>query len=606
MHISEGQIKPRFELFMVYLEGPDGGLSRGPGGTIMAMKKGTYVLLIVLFFILLAGAGFFFLFVTELGTPAAQVPGRAYVEVNLSGSVEEVAPPDILSALLLRAKPLTVYDFWMNMRKAAVDDRVQAVLLRLSMLQCDWAKASELRDAILQFRRSGKKVTVYIEEAPEFDMEYYVATACDRIVLHPLGWLGVKGIGGYVPFFKGALDKLGVRAEFEHVEEYKTAYNIFTEKGFTPAHKEEMESLYSDIFSEYVRTAAKARGKSEAEFRTLINQGFFQGDQAKKAGLVDACLYEDELQRLLADAGRPLGRVRFEEYTRVKSASLGLETGRKVALIYGVGTIMTGESYSQIMGGSTVARWIRAARQDSSIAAIVFRVDSPGGSSVGSDVIWREIFLAKQVKPVVVSMSDVAGSGGYWISMAATRIVAQPQTLTGSIGVLAGKFSVAGLLDKLGITAEKLTFGDRADVFSPFRPFTAEEKKVLKDQILWTYIQFLTRVAEGRNMTKADVDKVGRGRIWTGRQAKDLKLVDELGGFTVALGLAKKLASIPPDEEVQLVIWPKRLTFWQSFFGAPDLGINLKSTAGIEKALEAARLMERTGIWAIMPFWIKP
>jgi protease-4 len=277
-----------------------------------------------------------------------------------------------------------------------------------------------------------------------------------------------------------------------------------------------------------------------------------------------------------------------------------------VALVYGVGTIMTGESVAQVMGGSTVARWIRTARQDSSIAAIVFRVDSPGGSSVGSDVVWREVFLAKQQKPVVVSMSDVAGSGGYWIAMAATKIVAQPQTLTGSIGVLAGKFSLAGLLDKLGISAEKLTFGEKADIFSPFRPFTAEEKKVLKDQILWTYDQFLAKVADGRQMTKEEVNQVGRGRIWTGRQAKELKLVDELGGLTTALGLAKKLAGIPPDEEVRLVIWPKKLTFWQSFLGSPDLGINLKSTAGLEKALASFRLMEKTNIWAIMPFWVKP
>lgn len=570
------------------------------------MKKGTYVLLIFLFFFLLAAAGFFFFFVMEFGQPAADVPARAYLEVNLAGSVEEVAPPDFLSAIFLRAKPLTIYDFWMNMRKAAVDSRVQAVLLRLNMLQCDWAKATEIRDAILEFRRSGKKVYAYIEEAPDFDMEYYLATACDRIILHPLGWLGVNGIGGYVPFLKGALDKLGVRAEFEHVEEYKTAYNIFTEKGFTPAHKEEMESLYSDIFAQYVKTAAKARGKNEDEFRSLINQGFFQGEQARKAGLVDACLFEDELQRLLQDQGRSLARVRFDDYTRVKPASLGLETGRKVALIFGAGMIMTGESFPQVMGGSTVARWIRAARQDRSIAAIVFRVDSPGGSSVGSDVVWREVFLAKKEKPVVVSMSDVAGSGGYWISMAATKIVAQPQTLTGSIGVLAGKFSLAGLLDKLGITAEKLSFGEKSDVFSPFRPFTPEEKKVLKDQILWTYDQFLTKVAEGRNMTKEEVNKVGRGRVWTGRQARDLKLVDELGGLATAVGLAKKLAGIAPEEEVRLVVWPKKLTFWQSFFGAPDLGLNLKSTAGLEKALEAFRLMEKTNIWAVMPFWVKP
>jgi protease-4 len=190
--------------------------------------------------------------------------------------------------------------------------------------------------------------------------------------------------------------------------------------------------------------------------------------------------------------------------------------------------------------------------------------------------------------------------------MAATKIVAQPQTLTGSIGVLAGKFSLAGLLDKLGISAEKLTFGEKADIFSPFRPFTAEEKKVLKDQILWTYDQFLAKVADGRQMTKEEVNQVGRGRIWTGRQAKELKLVDELGGLTTALGLAKKLAGIPPDEEVRLVIWPKKLTFWQSFLGSPDLGINLKSTAGLEKALASFRLMEKTNIWAIMPFWVKP
>jgi protease-4 len=574
----------------------------------MSMKKGTYVLIIFLFFFLLAVAGFLFFLVGEFGRTSVDVPAHAYLEVGLSGSVEEIAPSDLLSAILLRAKPLTIYDLWMNLRKAAADSRVQAVLLRLDLLQCDWAKATEMRDAVLQFRRSGKKAYAYIEEAPDFDMEYYIATACDKIVLHPLGWLGVNGIGGYVPFFKNALDKLGVRAEFEHVEEYKTAYNTFTEKGFTPAHREEMESLYADIFAQYVKTVAKARGKTEDEVRALIDRGFFQGEQALKAGLVDACLFEDELQVLLRDRGPGLARVRFEDYTRVTPASVGLETGRKVALVYAVGTIMTGESLprARIMGGSTVARWIRAAREDRSIAAIVLRVDSPGGSSVGSDVVWREVFLAKKAKPVVVSMSDVAGSGGYWISMAATRIVAEPQSLTGSIGVLAGKFSVAGLLDKLGITAEKLTFGEKADVFSPFRPFTPEERKALKDQILWTYDRFLTKVADGRSLTKAEVDKVGRGRVWTGRQAKDLKLVDELGGLSTAVGLAKKLAGIATEEEIKLIVWPKRLSFWQSFFGVPDLGINLKSAAGLEKVLRTVRLMEKTRIWAVMPFWVTP
>jgi protease-4 len=571
------------------------------------MKRSTYVILIVLFFLALAAAGSFFVLVEDIGGRAVEVPARGYLEVPLAGEIAEIAPPDALVSFLLGTRPLAVHDFWSNLRKAKVDDRIQAVVLRLGLMQCDWAKANEMREAVLDFRRSGKKVYAVIEEAPDFDMEYFLATACDRVVLHPLGWLGVNGLGGYVPFLKGALDKIGVRAEFEHVEEYKTAYNMFTEKGFTPAHREEVESYYGDLFAQYVSAAAKARGKTEAEFRALLDRGFFQGERAKAAGLVDDCLYEDELQELLRRGGRTIAPVRFDDYTRIKPSSVGLETGpHTVALIYAVGTIMTGESLPSIMGGSTVARWIRAARTDPGIRAIVLRVDSPGGSSVGSDVIWREVALARKAKPVVVSMSDVAGSGGYWIAMSATKIVAAPQTLTGSIGVLAGKFSIDGLLAKLGVSAEKITFGEKADVFSVFRPFTDEERKILKDEILWTYEQFLTRTAEGRGLTRDQVNDIGRGRIWTGRQAKDLKLVDELGGLTMALGLAKKEAGIAAEEDVRLDVWPRKRTFWQSLLGRPGLGAGLKSAAGRDRVLETARLMGRTRIWAVMPFWEKP
>jgi protease-4 len=570
------------------------------------MRKSAYVGMIFLFFFLLAAAGTFFLVVMDIGGSAVDMPVRGYLEVPLSGAVSEVAAPDSLSSFLLGAKPLALYDVWMNLRKAKVDGRIQAVLLRLGLLQCDWAKANEMREAILDFRRSGKKVYAVIEEAPDFDMEYFVATACDRIILHPLGWLGINGIGGDVPFLKGALDKLGVRAEFEHVEEYKTAANMFTEKGFTPAHREEMESLYADLFAQYVATAAKARGKSEAEFRALVDRAFFQGEKAKAAGLVDDCLYEDEVQSLLGQGGRTPARVRFDDYTKVDPSSVGLETGRTVALIYAVGTIMTGESLPPVMGGSTVARWIRTARNDGSVKAIVLRIDSPGGSSVGSDVIWREVALARKVKPVIVSMSDVAGSGGYWIAMAATRIVAQPQTLTGSIGVLAGKFSIDGLLGKLGVTSEKMVFGEKADVFSPFRPFTPDERKVLKEEILWTYERFLAKAAEGRGLTRDEVDAVGKGRIWTGRQAKDRKLVDELGGLTMAMGLAKKEAGIDADEEVRLDVWPKKRSFWQAIFSRSGIGLDIKSASGREKILDTVRMMNQTKIWAIMPFWVKP
>jgi len=570
------------------------------------MKKSAYVGLIFLFFFVLAAAGLVSLAILDLGGTAGDIPARGYIEVQLAGPVPEVAAPDFISSLLFGTRPLAMHDFWMNLRKAKVDDRIQALLLRFGLFQCDWAKANEMREAILDFRRSGKKVYAFIEEAPDFDMEYFVATACDRVILHPLGWLGINGIGGYVPFFKGAFDKLGVRAEFEHVEEYKTAANSFTEKGFTPAHREEMESLYADLFAQYVAVTAKARGLTEAELRTLIGRGFFQGEKAKAAGLVDDCLYEDEVRSLLRQGGRPLAQVRFDDYTRVKPSSVGLETGDTVALIYAVGTIMTGESVPPIMGGSTVARWIRAARNDGSVRAIVLRVDSPGGSTVGSDVIWREVALARKAKPVIVSMSDVAGSGGYWIAMPATKIVAQPQTLTGSIGVLAGKFSLEGLLGKLGITSERLAFGEKADIFSPFRPFTPEERKVLKGEILWTYDQFLAKASEGRGLTREAVDAVGKGRIWTGRQARDLKLVDELGGLTMAVGMAKKEAGIDADKEVRLDVWPRKRTFWQTLFARPAIGLDIKSAAGLERILETFSLMSRTKIWAVMPFWVRP
>jgi protease-4 len=444
------------------------------------MKKGVYIWLIFLFFFLLAAAALLSLFFMDIGGTAVDMPTRGYLEVRLAGPVSEVVPQNSISSLLLGTRPLAVQDLWMNMRKAKVDDRIQAVLLRLGLLQCDWAKANEMRDILLDFRRSGKKVYAMIEEAPDFDKEYFVATACDRVILHPLGWLGITGIGGYVPFFKGALDKLGVKAEFEHVEQYKTAANAFTEKGFTPAHREEMESLYADIFAQYVAVTAKARGKTEAEFRALIDRGFFQGERAKAAGLVDDCLYEDEVQSLLRQDGRPLARVLFDDYTRVTASSLGLETGRKVALIYAVGTIMTGESLPPIMGGSTVARWIRTARNDGSVKAIVLRVDSPGGSSVGSDVIGREVALARKVKPIIVSMSDVAGSGGYWIAMSATKIVAQPQTLTGSIGVLAGSsawrdFSESSASPRRGLPSARRPTSFRLS--APSRPRNGRSSK---------------------------------------------------------------------------------------------------------------------------------
>jgi len=569
------------------------------------MKKGKYILFIFLFFLFLVTLTVIAFIYSEFGRPP-QVEADSFLEIDLAGPFPEVSAPNFLTSLLLGERPLSVHDVWESFRKARVDDRIRCVLLRLGFLECDWAKISEVRDAIRGFRESGKKVYAYIEEAPEFDKEYYLATACDRIILHPLGWLGVNGIGGWVPFFKEGLDKLGVEAHFEHVEEYKTAYNMFMEKGFTEAHRVMMEAIYQDIFAEYVRAVAEARKKTEEEVKAIINRGLYQGDQALQAGLVDSLLYEDELSSILQDRGKKLKRTQYSEYIRTSPASLGLETGRNVALIYATGPIVGGEGAYSMIGGRTLSRAIRTAREDRSIAAIVIRVDSPGGSAVASDVIWRETFLAKKEKPLVISMSDLAGSGGYWISMAGHRIVAQPQTLTGSIGVLTGKFSLAGLYEKLGITAERMTFGERADLFSTFRPFSPEERKFLKEQILWTYDKFLSKAAEGRNLTREEVDRVGRGRVWTGRQAREIKLVDELGGLDKALELAKNLAGIPAEEDVRLVVWPPKVSLLGTIFGRPRAKINLFESSDLSRLLQTLQVLQKENPWAVMPFWLRP
>jgi len=569
------------------------------------MKRGKYVLIIFLvFFILIVATLTSFIFFEFNKTPTVKT--RSYLEINLSGPINEKSAPDIFTSLMGGRSPLSMFDIWRNIQKAKHDSRIKSLVLRLGQIQCDWAKIEEIRQSVLDFRTSGKKVYAYIGEVLDFDKEYYLATACDSIILHPLGTLIINGIGGYVPFIKKTLDKLGVEAEFEHVEEYKTAGNMFTEEGFTPAHREMMESIYGDIFDIYVKGVAEARKKSETEVRDLIDQAYFRAELAKKTNLVDELLYEDEFETLIQEGGQRLSRVSHSQYTKISPSSLSLNKGKKIALLYGVGTIHSGEGLNQSIGSKSMARLIKRVRNDITVSALILRIDSPGGSAMGSDVIWREIELTKKKKPVVISMSDLAGSGGYWIAMNANKIVAQPQTLTGSIGVVSGKFNLVKLLDKLGITTERIALGKRADMFTPFRSLTEEERSLLKTEILWIYDKFITKVSEGRNLSKEDVDKIGRGRVWTGQQAKELGLIDEIGGLAKAIELVKELINVPPGEEVKLDVWPKKQSFFNTMFqrrliqSPSDLEYKLK------ELMQTFQLLQDERTLALMPFWDTP
>jgi len=568
------------------------------------MKRGRYVLIILaIFFILILSTCVSFLFLEFKKTPSVRT--HSYLEIDLSGQIEEKTEPDLFTSLFGIRPPLSMYDIWRNIQKAKKDSRIEGLVLRLGLLQCDWAKIEEIRQSVLDFRESGKKTYAYIGEAMDFDKEYYLATACETIVLHPLGTLILNGIGGYVPFIKNTLDKLGIEAEFEHVEEFKTAANMYTEESYTAAQREMMLSIYGDFFNIYIRGVAEARGIPEQQFRSLIDQAFFRAELAKELGLVDELLHEDEFKNLVTTGGSRT-RIGHAQYINISPSAVGLDQGKKIALIYGIGPIHSGNGLYQTIGSTSMAQLIERARRDSTVHALVFRIDSPGGSAIASDVIWREIALTKMSKPVVVSMSDVAGSGGYWVAMNADRIVAQSQTLTGSIGVIAGKFNLSGLLEKLGITTEKISFGKLSDMFTLFRAMTPEERDLLKNHILWIYDEFITKVSEGRGLSKEEVDKIGKGRIWTGQQAQALGLIDEVGGLSRAIELAKELAGIPTEENIKLDVWPKKPSFFESVFRRRLVGTQARWETEVEKLAKIFQLLNDEKTLALMPFWKSP
>ncbi len=569
------------------------------------MKRGRYVLIIlVIFFVLILSTCVSFIFLEFKKTPSVRT--HSFLEIDLSGQIQEKAEPDFFTSFFGIKPPLSMHDIWRNIQKAKNDTRMESLVLRLGLLQCDWAKIEEIRQSVLDFRKSGKKAYAYIGEAMDFDKEYYLATACDKIILHPLGTLILNGIGGYVPFIKNSLDMLGIEAEFEHVEEYKTAASMYTEESYTPAHREMMLSIYGDFFNIYIQGVAAARNIPEEEFRGYIDQAFFRAEKAKELGLVDDLLYEDEFENLLNKDGLKKTRIRHDQYTNISPSSVGLDRGKKIALIYGMGPIHSGSGLNQTIGSTSMGLLIKRARMDTSVDALVFRIDSPGGSAIASDIIWREIALTKQIKPVIVSMSDVAGSGGYWVAMNADRIVAQPQTLTGSIGVVAGKFNLSGLLEKLGVTAERVAFGKTADMFTFFRGMSPEERDLLKKHILWIYDEFTTKVAEGRGLPKDEVDRLGKGRVWTGQQAKELGLIDELGGLSRAIELAKELADIPAGESVKLEVWPKKPSFFESVFRRRIVGTQARWKSDIENLLQIFQLLQDEKTLVLMPFWKGP
>ncbi len=494
------------------------------------------------------------------------VPAKTILEVNLESALSEDGPDDPVAKLSGNSKP-DLHDLTFALERAEGDPRVVGLVARIGAAKVGIAQVQELRDAVMRFRKKGKFALAFSETFGEFNTggsAYYLATAFDEVWLQPSGDVGLVGFALEAQFVRGTLDKLGIVPRMDHRYEYKAAMNMFTETKFTPAHREEMAKVGDGIFNQMVRGIAEGRKLTPEQVKSLIDRGPFLGQEAVDAKLVDQLAYRDSFYGKAKERGGA-GSELLYLHKYLERTERPHKKGRRVALIFGIGGVGRGDSDydpmtgSRSMGSDTVTAAFRAAIADKDVKAVVFRVDSPGGSYVASDAIWREVQNAKQAgKPVIVSMGNVAGSGGYFVAMGADKIVAEPGTITGSIGVLGGKLVPSGLMEKVGVSVDRVTFGQNATMFSPTTDYNQTEWARFQAWLDRVYGDFTTKVAEGRKLDKAKVLELAKGRIWTGEDAKQLGLIDELGGLHTALALAKQAASIPEQDDVELRTFPAK------------------------------------------------
>jgi protease IV len=483
------------------------------------------------------------------------------LELDLTEGLVEGPPADPLTAVLSMRKP-RLADILAGLKRARQDSRVKALIVKIGGNPIGLATVQELRQAVVHFRASGKLTVAFGETFGEFGsgtVAYYLASAFERVYLQPSGDVGLTGVALEQRFVKGALAKLGVGYEMGQRHEYKTAANTFTHDHMTEPHRESITRIVESVTGQLVAGIADGRRLDPAKVRELIDQGPFIGAEALEAGLVDGLVYRDEVYgEVKSAAGDDSHLLYVSRYAKAAAVrKLPQPAADGIALVHGTGQIRTGRSGRSPLGGSgamgsdTISAALRAARRDEHVKAVVFRVDSPGGSYVASDTVWREVVLTRKVKPVIVSMGDVAASGGYFVAMAADLIVAQPGTLTGSIGVFGGKPVLSELLEKVGVTSELVAEGTNAGMFSTSRGFSPQQWERINAGLDRIYDDFVGKVAEGRSLTRERAHELARGRVWTGADARDGGLVDELGGLEDALNLARKRAGLADNAPVR-------------------------------------------------------
>jgi protease IV len=494
-----------------------------------------------------------------------KVPENTVLELNLDEEIIEYRPDETLARAFLGEGP-RLLALLGAIEKAGDDERVSMLVAKVDNRGLGLARIQELREAIKAFREKGKKAVAYTDTLGEFGQgngAYYLASAFDEIYIQPSGNIGLTGLIAETPFIKGALDMIGVTPRVDSRHEYKNAMNMFTEEHYTKPHKEALKSLLDSWFHKMVKDISFDRKLTEDQVRDLFDHGLFSSQDAMEAGLVDGIHYADEVLSLVQkEAGSSAQRLEWYEY--IKRAGMPHEKGKTIALIYGVGGVQRGKSgfspmSGRTMGADTISKAFRQAVDDAKVSAIIFRIDSPGGSYVASDTIWRETVRAREKGiPVIASMGNIAGSGGYFVAMAADKIVAQPGTITGSIGVFAGKMLTNELWEKLGVSWDEIYTSKNATFWTGTHDYTPEQWALFQHFLDQIYEDFISKVAEGRNLSKEKVSEIAKGRIWSGEDALKIGLVDELGGIREAIVLAKKIAGIGEKEEIELKEFPMK------------------------------------------------
>jgi protease-4 len=504
-----------------------------------------------------------------LRTPVPRTPASTVLVFDVPEELDEAQAPagGGLFGLVSRERQ-TVYELADGLRQAADDPKIKALVLHIDGLDWGWAKVAEIREAVTDFRSSGKPVYASFEGGGE--REYVLASAAGTIAAPPLAVLELNGLTASALFMRGTLDKVGVTPNFAQAGKYKSAVEAWTKTGMTGPAREALQALVDDQYEVVVDTLASARGMSTDSVMALIDNGPYGAREARAAGLVDTLLHRAELDSMaIAATGAHRSTLSLNRYvSRLASGSADAH----IALVMAAGTIAEGKSRNsasdgEILGAETLIKALREVRNRSSVEAIVLRVDSPGGSAQASDEIWEEVRRCAERKPVIASFSDLAASGGYYIAVPADTIVAEPGTLTGSIGAFGGKLNLLGLYHKLGLNVETVSRGRHAEMFSPFKDFTPEEAERFQQQMDEVYRVFVSRVAEGRGLSASEVDSVGQGRVWTGLSALDLGLVDVLGGLPDAFEIARSMAGIGEDEAYEVDVYPRvERSFFQRLF----------------------------------------